>query len=70
MMLCEVKGEDNKEALELMEVKWVAAVQDAAAVIQSKEAQLEEVTDYCAQTQTVQTTLDRLRAELDSITAL
>lgn len=70
LMRSQVRGADNKDALELVDDKWGAAVQDSAAVIQSKEDQLQEVTDYCTQTQTVKTTLERLRAELDSVTTL
>lgn len=58
---------DNRDALELVEDKWCAALQDAAAVIQSKEAQLQVVTDHCRQTQAVKTTLERLTAELDVV---
>lgn len=58
---------DNRDALELVEDKWCAALQDAAAVIQSKETQLQVVTDHCRQTQAVKTTLERLTAELDAV---
>uniref|UniRef100_A0A3B3BFH2 Si:dkeyp-77c8.3 n=1 Tax=Oryzias melastigma TaxID=30732 RepID=A0A3B3BFH2_ORYME len=44
-----------------------SAVQDAAAVIQNKEVQLQLVTDYCRQIQAAKTTVDRLTAELDAM---
>lgn len=68
-MLSQVREADaeNRDDLELMEDKWCAAVQDVAAVIQSKEAQLQVVTDHCRQTQAVKTTLERLTAQLDAV---
>lgn len=68
--LSQVRGADaeNRDSLELAEDKWRAAVQDAAAVIQSKEAQLQEVTDHCRQTLTITTMLERLTADLDAVT--
>ncbi len=68
-MLSKLRGADteNRDALEHVEDRWSTAVQDAAAVIQSKEAQLQVVTDYCKQTQAAKTTLERLTAELDSV---
>ncbi|KAI9528709.1 hypothetical protein NQZ68_017307 [Dissostichus eleginoides] len=58
---------ENKEALECVEDKWSTAVQDAAAVIQSKEVQLQLVRDYCAQCEAAKTTLERLTAELEAV---
>lgn len=47
-----------------MEDKWSAAVQDAAAVIQQKEAELQLVTDYNQQSQSAKTTLESLKMQL------
>ncbi|KAM3595037.1 uncharacterized protein V6R79_017444 [Siganus canaliculatus] len=58
---------ENSDALELLEDQWSTAVQDAAAVVQSKELQLQLVTDYCRQIQATKTTLKRLTAELDAL---
>ncbi len=58
---------ENRDALELMEDQWCTAVQEAAAVIQSKEALLQVVTNYCRQTQAAKTTLETLMAELDAV---
>nr|XP_033497697.1 uncharacterized protein LOC117266566 isoform X2 [Epinephelus lanceolatus] len=68
-LLSQLKGADaeNKDALEHVTDQWTAAVQDAAAVIQTKEAQLQLVTDYCKQTQEAKNTLDRLTTELAAV---
>lgn len=68
MTLSQVSRADaeNRDSLELAEDKWRAAVQDAASVVQNKEAQLQEVTDHCRQTLTVTTMLERLTADLDA----
>lgn len=58
---------ENSEALELMEDKWSAAAQDAAAVVQSKESQLQEVTNHCRQTQEIKDGLEELMAELETL---
>uniref|UniRef100_A0A3B4WN77 Si:dkeyp-77c8.3 n=1 Tax=Seriola lalandi dorsalis TaxID=1841481 RepID=A0A3B4WN77_SERLL len=50
-----------------VEEQWSAAVRDAAAVIQSKEAQLQLVTDYCRNTQSAKTTMERQTAQLDAV---
>ncbi|TNM95726.1 hypothetical protein fugu_016809 [Takifugu bimaculatus] len=55
---------DGSDDLDLMEDKWSAALQDAAAVIQQKEAELQLVTDYNQQSQSVKTTLESLRMQL------
>uniref|UniRef100_A0A3B4TNG0 Si:dkeyp-77c8.3 n=1 Tax=Seriola dumerili TaxID=41447 RepID=A0A3B4TNG0_SERDU len=47
--------------------QWSTAVKDAAAVIQSKEAQLQLVTDYCRHTQRAKTTMERQTAQLDAV---
>uniref|UniRef100_A0A3P9M5V6 Si:dkeyp-77c8.3 n=1 Tax=Oryzias latipes TaxID=8090 RepID=A0A3P9M5V6_ORYLA len=49
-----------------MNVLWSSAAQDAAAVIQNKEVQLQLVMDYCRQIQAAKTTVERLTAELDA----
>lgn len=68
-LLSQLRGADaeNKDALEHVTDQWSAAVQDAAAVIQTKEAQLQLVTDYCKQTQEAKNTLDRLTIELAAV---
>ncbi|KAM6917369.1 nesprin-2-like [Lycodopsis pacificus] len=68
-LLSLLRGADaeNKDALEHMEDQWSTAVQDAAAVVQSKEAQLQLVNDYCRQTQAAKTTLQRLTAQLEAV---
>lgn len=58
---------DNNEALELMEDKWCAAAQDAAAVVQSKESQLQEVMSHCRQTEELKDDLEDLMAELETL---
>ncbi|XP_031728981.1 nesprin-2-like isoform X3 [Anarrhichthys ocellatus] len=69
LLLSLLRGADaeNKYALEHVEDQWSTAAQDAAAVVQSKEAQLQLVNDYCRQTQTAKTTLQRLTAELEAV---
>ncbi|XP_035850399.1 nesprin-2-like isoform X2 [Sander lucioperca] len=68
-LLSQLRGADaeNNDALEHVEDQWSTAAQDAAAVIQSKEAQLQLVTDHCRQTKATRTTLERLTAELDAV---
>lgn len=67
--LCRLKESEaeNGEALELMEDKWSAAAQDAAAVVQSKESQLQEVTNHCRHTQELKDDLEHLTAELETL---
>ncbi|XP_028994248.1 nesprin-2-like isoform X3 [Betta splendens] len=55
------------DAVEHVETQWKDAAQHVAAVIQSKEAQLQLLTDYCTQTQTARTTVDRQTAEVDAL---
>ncbi|XP_077395395.1 uncharacterized protein syne2b isoform X3 [Festucalex cinctus] len=66
-LLCQQRKAEADEsgALEYMENQWKASAQDAAAVIQNKVDHLELVQDYCQQNEKVQTTLERLSAELD-----
>lgn len=66
--LSEARGADadSSGALDLLEDKWSSAVQDAAAVVQQKEAELQMVTDYIQQTQTAKTTLERLKMQMDA----
>ncbi|KAA8578683.1 hypothetical protein FQN60_017503, partial [Etheostoma spectabile] len=68
-LLSQLRGADaeNKDALEHVEDQWSTVAQDAAAVIQSKEAQLLLVTDHCRQIKAARTTLERLTAELDAV---
>lgn len=58
---------ENRDALELAEDQWYTVAQDAAAVVQSKEAQVQVVTDYCKQTEAAKNTLEKLTAELDAV---
>uniref|UniRef100_A0A3Q0RQN8 Si:dkeyp-77c8.3 n=1 Tax=Amphilophus citrinellus TaxID=61819 RepID=A0A3Q0RQN8_AMPCI len=55
------------EEAQHLEDQWSNAAQDAANVIQSKETQLQVVTDYCQQIQTAKTTVDKTTAELDAV---
>lgn len=57
----------NRHSLDLLEDEWSAVVQDAAAVMQTKEAQLQLVSDYCAQIHSARTKLDHLTEELDAV---
>lgn len=57
----------NSDTLEHLEDQWSSAAQDAANVIQSKETQLQVVTDYCQQIQTAKTAVDKTKAELDAV---
>lgn len=57
-------GADSSDVLDLMEDKWSDALQDAAAVIQQKEAELQLVTDYNQQSQSAKTTLESLKMQL------
>ena len=67
--LTQLRGADveKREAPEHVEDQWNTAAQDAAAVIQSKEAQLQLVNDYCRQTQAAKTKLEKLTEELDTV---
>ncbi|GLD71901.1 nesprin-2, partial [Lates japonicus] len=69
LSLLQLRGADaeNKNTLEHVEDQWRTAAQDAAAVIQSKEAQLQLVNDYSRQTQTAKTTMERQTVELDAV---
>lgn len=58
---------ENAEALELIEDKWSAAVQDAATVVQSKEDQLQAVRNHCQQTEALKSALEELTAELEAV---
>lgn len=58
---------ESGEALELMEDKWSAAAQDAAAAVQSKEWQLQEVTNHCRRTKELKDDLEDLTAELETL---
>lgn len=58
---------EDKDYLEHVEGQWNAALGDATAVIQSKEADLKLVTDCARQTEAAKTTLEKLVAELDAI---
>ncbi|KAF7644878.1 hypothetical protein LDENG_00214260, partial [Lucifuga dentata] len=68
-LLSELKRaeEEDEESVEYVEDQWNAAVQDVAAVIQSKEAQLQLVTDYLRQTQAAKTSIQRLTAQLEAV---
>lgn len=68
-LLSQMKEADaeNRDALELAEDQWYTVAQDAAAVVQSKEAQVQVVTDYCKQTEAAKNTLEKLTTELDAV---
>ncbi|XP_034531278.1 nesprin-2-like [Notolabrus celidotus] len=68
-LLSQLKGADaeNKDALEQVEDQWNTIAQDAAAAIESKEAQLRDVTDYCMQTKAAETALETLVSEVDGV---
>nr|XP_020467229.1 uncharacterized protein LOC109966618 [Monopterus albus] len=57
-------GAENRDALGRMEDQWHSAARDAATVIQSKEAQMQLVTDYCRQIQTAKDTVERLTMKM------
>uniref|UniRef100_A0A3Q1HP31 Si:dkeyp-77c8.3 n=1 Tax=Acanthochromis polyacanthus TaxID=80966 RepID=A0A3Q1HP31_9TELE len=67
--LSQVRSADSEssKALEYLEDQWTTAAQDAAAVIQNKEAQLQLVTDYCDQIQAAKTLLENQAAELEAV---
>ncbi|KAM4723418.1 nesprin-2 [Anableps anableps] len=58
---------ERGEVLEEHKDQWVAMAQDAAAVIQIKEAQLQLVADYCRHRATAKTMMDQLIAEVDAM---
>ncbi|XP_061677287.1 nesprin-2-like isoform X2 [Syngnathoides biaculeatus] len=66
-LLCQQKEAefDKSEALKYMEDKWSAAAQEANLVVQNKVDQLQVVQEFCHQTHKAQTTLERLKAQLD-----
>lgn len=68
-LLSQLRGADasNRDTLEHVENHWRDTAQDVATVIQSKEAQLQLVTDYCTQTQTAKTTMERQTTELEAL---
>ncbi|CAJ1074541.1 LOW QUALITY PROTEIN: nesprin-2 [Xyrichtys novacula] len=68
-LLAQLRGSDveNKDALEQVEDQWNTVVQDVTAAIESKEAQLRDVTDYCMQTKAAETMLEDLTVELDAV---
>lgn len=57
----------NKDVVDPLGDQWRAVVQDAAAVVHSKETQLQLVSDYCTQLQRAKSKLDQLTAELDAV---
>ncbi|XP_043997936.1 nesprin-2-like isoform X3 [Gambusia affinis] len=58
--------EANAEIKDILdqEDQWVTMAQDAAAVIQNKQAQLQLITDYCKQREMTKMMMDQLTAEL------
>lgn len=68
-LLAQLRGADsgNRNALEHVDNQWKVDAQDVTTVIQTKNAQLQLVTDYCTQTQTAKTTMERQKAELDAL---
>lgn len=68
--LSQQRGADDGESRDMLvysQDQWSTAAQDAAAVIQSKEAQQQLVTDYCRQTQRAEATLDTQTAQLYTV---
>uniref|UniRef100_A0A673ACF5 Nesprin-2-like n=2 Tax=Sphaeramia orbicularis TaxID=375764 RepID=A0A673ACF5_9TELE len=61
-------GAGDPDVLERVEDRWSTAVQDATAIIQSKEVQLQLVNDYNQQGQAAKTSLKNLTTELDAMT--
>ncbi|XP_039458830.1 titin-like isoform X2 [Oreochromis aureus] len=68
-LLSQLRGAvaENRDSLEHLEDQWTSAAQDAANVIQSKEAQLQMVTDYCQHIQIAKNAVDKATAELDAL---
>ncbi|XP_041668040.1 microtubule-associated protein futsch-like isoform X3 [Cheilinus undulatus] len=68
-LLSQLRGSDaeNREALDQVEDQLSTAIQDATAVIKSKEAQLQDVTEYCKQNKAAETALEKLAADLDAV---
>lgn len=68
-LLSQLRGPvaENRDTLEHLEDQWSSAAQDAANIIQSKEAQLQMVTDYCQHIQTAKNAVDKATAELDAL---
>ncbi|XP_049338084.1 nesprin-2 isoform X3 [Astyanax mexicanus] len=60
-------GSGHSQQSAVMEGRWSAALLDASATVQVKEAQLHQITQYHQQKQTLQDTLQKLEAELDSL---
>lgn len=69
-LFSQLSGTDasNTEATEHVEKQWSDAAKDVAAVIQSREAQLQLLTSYCTQTREAKATIDRQTAELEALT--
>lgn len=68
-LLSQLRGAvvENRDTLEHLEDQWSSAAQDAANIIQSKEVQLQMVTDYCQHIQTAKNAVDKATAELDAL---
>uniref|UniRef100_A0A3Q4IES6 Si:dkeyp-77c8.3 n=1 Tax=Neolamprologus brichardi TaxID=32507 RepID=A0A3Q4IES6_NEOBR len=68
-LLSQLRGAvaENRDTLEHLEDQWSSAAQDAANIIQSKEAQLQMVTDYCQRIQTAKNAVDKATTELDAL---
>ncbi|XP_061890413.1 uncharacterized protein LOC133640784 [Entelurus aequoreus] len=68
-LLCQQRDvpAENSDTLEFVEDQWRAVAQDAAAVVESKEAHLQLVHNFCQITQETKTTLERLATELDAV---
>lgn len=68
-LLSQLRGAvaENRDSLEHLEDQWTSAAQDAVNVIQSKEAQLQMVTDYCQHIQIAKNAVDKATAELDAL---
>ncbi|XP_030628013.1 nesprin-2a [Chanos chanos] len=57
----------SSTASQCLEGRWSAALLDASATVQIKEAQLQQVTQYQQETQTIRDTLQSLEIELETL---
>ncbi|KAK3542505.1 hypothetical protein QTP86_027710 [Hemibagrus guttatus] len=61
------RGSGLSQLSQSMTERWSSALLDATAIVQVKEAQLQQVTQYHQQIQAIQDTLQELEEELDSL---
>ncbi|XP_072538856.1 nesprin-2a isoform X2 [Salminus brasiliensis] len=65
--LSQCVGNGHSKHSPAVEGRWSAALLDASATVQVKEAQLHQITQYYEQIQALQDTLQELETELDSL---